>query len=212
MSLPRAPLFAKIVQPTPPRDPTPPGTSLLRPYSLLSTPHRAKHLSASKPSTSALTSVKMMENLDTTTGGGSGGSFHENIIRDPASARASTPEDYNENMFQKQLRPFFDMLEIQAFVRFIEPGTLVAIYNYAGPVVGLSDVRLPNVGLSDVGLSDCRMSGCRMLDCFKKWVSVALWEILDQAGHKSPTQGPRPPRLRQRKYIQSYTQAWHLVP
>ena len=34
-----------------------------------------------------------------------------------------------------------------------------------------------------------------------KWVSAAFGEALDQAGHKSPTQAPQPPRPRQRKYI-----------
>ena len=34
-----------------------------------------------------------------------------------------------------------------------------------------------------------------------KWVFAAYGEVLDQAGHKSPKQAPRPPRLRLRKYI-----------
>ena len=57
-------------------------------------------------------------------------------------------------------------------------GLLVFVFLCVGLVVGLSDV-----GLSDVGL-------------LWKWVSAAFGNVLDQAGHKSPTQAPQPPRLR----------------
>ena len=60
-----------------------------------------------------------------------------------------------------------------------------------GPVV-----ELPDVGLSDAGLSGCRVGGL-----IWKRVSAAPGEELDQAGHKSPTQAPQPPRPRQSNYI-----------
>ena len=44
------------------------------------------------------------------------------------------------------------------------------------------------LGLSDVGLSDVGL--------LWKWVSAAFGNVLDQAGHKSPTQVPQPPRAR----------------
>ena len=40
------------------------------------------------------------------TGGSPGESFSERIARDPASTGASTPEDYNKHMSQKQSQTF----------------------------------------------------------------------------------------------------------
>ena len=47
----------------------------------------------------------------------------------------------------------------------------------------MSDFRM-----SDFRMSDCRMSGVELL---WKWVSAASGEVLDQAGHKSPTEAPQ---------------------
>ena len=54
------------------------------------------------------------------------------------------------------------------------------------------------VSLCRVG---CRIVGCRIVGLLWKWVSAAFGKVLDQAGHKSPTQAPQPPRPRRRKYI-----------
>ena len=69
-----------------------------------------------------------MGSLGAITGGSSGDPFRERIPRDPASVGAFTPEDFNKHMYKKQSLAFCGMLEIQAFVRFIELGTLIAIY------------------------------------------------------------------------------------
>ena len=53
--------------------------------------------------------------------------------------------------------------------------------------------------MSDVGLSDVGL--------LWKWVSAAFGKVLDQAGHKSPTQVPQPPRARSRKYIRGESNA-----
>ena len=50
-------------------------------------------------------------------------------------------------------------------------------------------------------MSGCRVVGWSDVGLLWKWVSAASGEALDQAGHKSPTQAPQPPRPRQRKYI-----------
>ena len=70
----------------------------------------------------------VMGNLNATTGGSSGESFRQHIARDPASAGVSLPEDYNRHMFRKQSRVFWGTLEIQAFVKFIEPGRHLLIF------------------------------------------------------------------------------------
>ena len=75
-------------------------------------------------------------------------------------------------------RLYFALFWVYWFSLFLCVGLVVGL-----PNVGLSDVGLADVGLADVGL-------------FRKWVSAAFREVLDQAGHKSPTQAPRPPRLR----------------
>ena len=64
------------------------------------------------------------------------------------------------------------------------------------PVLGLSVFvvslcRVP--GLSDVGLPDVGL--------FWKWVSAAFGKVLDQAGHKSPTQAPQHRACAKEKYI-----------
>ena len=46
--------------------------------------------------------------------------------------------------------------------------------------------------MSDVGFSDVGL--------LWKWVSAALGNVLDQAGHKSPTQVPQPPRALKKIY------------
>ena len=48
--------------------------------------------------------------------------------------------------------------------------------------------RVVRVGCRIVGLSDVGL--------LWKWVSAAFGKVLDQAGHKSPTQVPQPPRVR----------------
>ena len=53
--------------------------------------------------------------------------------------------------------------------------------------------RMSDVGLSDVGLSDTFGNGSPQ----------RLGEILDQAGHNSPTKVPQPPHPRQRKHIRA---------
>ena len=76
----------------------------------------------------AILGQHVLGNLGTSTGGSSGESLRDHIARGPASTGASTPEDHNKHMSQKQSRAFCGTLEIQASVRFIKPGTLVAIY------------------------------------------------------------------------------------
>ena len=100
----------------------------------------------------------VMENLGAITGGSSGESFREHIDRDPASAGVSTPEGYNRHMFHKQSRAFCGTLGIEAFVRFIKPGTLVAIYTplpgdkttYQNDAQGTFKLREQHCGLGPV--------------------------------------------------------------
>ena len=68
-----------------------------------------------------------------------------------------------------------------------------SLFPCVGPVVGLSGVGLWNVGLTNVELSDVRFPVVRLL---WKLVSAALGEVLDQAGHKSPTApAPAPKKI-----------------
>ena len=48
--------------------------------------------------------------------------------------------------------------------------------------------RMSGYHMSDVGLS--------VVGLLVKWVSAVPGGVFDQAGHKSPTKAPRPPRLR----------------
>ena len=144
MGLPRALLFTKSALPTAPRDPMSLETSL--PRALFATAHTIpggecncllhalRHAPGQTPKRTEAPNFRanlgqhVMGNLDATTGESSGESFRARIARDPASTVASTPEDYNQLMVQKQSRAFCGTLEIQVFVRFMVPGASVATY------------------------------------------------------------------------------------
>ena len=80
-------------------------------------------------------------------------------------------------------------------------------------VLGLLVFVFLCVGLV-VGLSDCRIVGCRIVGLLWKWVSAAFGNVLDQAGHKTPTPSPTTPpaRAEENIYGASQTQALCLVP
>ena len=68
------------------------------------------------------------------------------------------------------------------------PGCALPCFGFIG-----FRVSLCRVGCRIVG---CRVVGCRIVGLLWKWVSAAFRNVLDQAGHKSPTQVPQPPRAR----------------